>query len=183
MSCTSLVSSLLAIATVVVGVNSLTLQPTKAVELSNGQRAFESSPRLISSASTFHSRNNPGATYQFTIEVPENAGEALKSVQISQKNERHTVVFQNDKNRAFEGDSMAGASIPLDSVGGESLAGETTVVFDAPIEPGNTVTISVKPKRNPSRGGVYLFGVTAYPTGNNSQGMYLGSGRIYIRAR
>ena len=78
---------------------------------------------------------------------------------------------------------MAGASIPLDSVGGESLAGETTVVFDAPIEPGNTVTISVKPKRNPSRGGVYLFGVTAYPTGDNSQGMYLGSGRIYIRAR
>ena len=62
----------------------------------------------------------------------------------------------------------------------EQQAGEVTVMFDQPIEPGNTVTVRVKPKRNPSFGGVYQFGVTAYPEGQNSQGLYLGSRRIDI---
>ena len=180
MSRTSLGSSLLVIATVVVGVNFLTVQPTEALELPSGQRAFERSPRLIRAATSLRSENNPAAIYQFTIEVPEDAGEALKAVKISQKNKIDTIVFKDDKNRAFEGNNMAGASIPLASVGGESQPGETIVVFEHPIEPGNTVTLAVKPKRNPSTGGVYLFGVTVYPTGENSPGLYLGSGRIHI---
>lgn len=180
MSRTSLLSSLLALATVLVGVNSLTVQPTEAIELPSRQRAFERSPRLIRTANRFNSPNSPLGTYQFTLEVPEDAGEALKVIKISQKEGIDTVVFKPNKNQAFRGQNMAGASIPLASVGGESQAGETTVVFDTPIEPGNTVTISVKPKRNPSTGGVYLFGVTAYPTGDNSQGIYIGSGRIHI---
>lgn len=60
------------------------------------------------------------------------------------------------------------------------MSGETTVIFETPVEPGNTVLIAIKPQRNPSTGGVYLFGVTAYPTGENSSGLYLGSGRIRI---
>ena len=175
-----LTSSLIAIATVVVGVNSVSIKPTEAVELANGQRAFVKAPRLVRSAATFRSKNNPASTYQFTIEVPENAGEALKAVKISQKNKIDTIVFKGNKSRAAEGENMAGVTIPLASIGGESQPGETTVVFDTPIEPGNTVTIAVKPQSNPSTGGIYLFGVTAYPTGENSPGMYLGSGRIDI---
>ena len=53
-------------------------------------------------------------------------------------------------------------------------------MFATPIEPGNTVTIAIKPTQNPTQDGIYLFGLTAYPTGDNSQGMYLGSSRIYI---
>ncbi|MDJ0572140.1 MAG: DUF2808 domain-containing protein [Pleurocapsa sp. MO_192.B19] len=173
-------SSLIAIATIVAGVNVIALNPTEAVELGNGQRAFVRGPRLISSAATFSNRNSSAATYKFTIEVPKNAGEALKAVQITQKKNTDTVVFKNNKSRAFEGKNIAGVSIPLASIGGESQPGETTVVFDTPVEPGNTVTIAVKPKRNPSTGGVYLFGITAYPTGENSPGLYLGSGRIHI---
>ena len=180
MSRTSFVSSLLALATVVVGVNALTIQPSEAVERFNGQRAFEGSPRLIRTATRFSNRNSAAATYQFTIEVPDNAGEALKAVRISQIDGLETVMFNNQKNRASEGKNMAGASLPLASVGGQSQDGEITVVFATPIEPGNTVTIAVKPKLNPSSDGIYLFGLTAYPTGDNSQGMYLGSARIYI---
>lgn len=175
-----LASSILAISTVVLGVNPLILKPTEAVELANGQKAFEQAPRLIRSATTFRNRNDAAAIYQFTIEVPEGAGEALQAIQITQKKNLDTVVFKDEQNRAFEGKNMAGASLSLASVGGESQPGETTVVFDTPVEPGNTVTIAVKPKRNPSLGGVYLFGVTAYPTGEDSPGLYLGSGRIHI---
>jgi hypothetical protein len=70
--------------------------------------------------------------------------------------------------------------IPLAAVRGDSKPGEVTLMFDTPVEPGKTVTIAVKPKRNPSIGGVYLFGITAYPTGDHSPGLYLGSGRIHI---
>lgn len=180
MSRTSLVSSLIAISTVLVGVNSLTLQPTEAVEIASRQRAFVRAPRLVRTAASFRHRNISTAIYKFTIEIPENAGEALQAVKITQKKNINTVVFRDNKSRAAEGKNMAGASIQLASVEGESKPGEITVAFDTPIEPGNTVTIAVKPKRNPSRGGVYLFGVTAYPTGENSSGLYLGSGRIHI---
>ncbi len=38
----------------------------------------------------------------------------------------------------------------------------------------------VKPKRNPQTVGVYLFGVTVYPEGEDSLGIYLGPGRLHI---
>jgi hypothetical protein len=35
-------------------------------------------------------------------------------------------------------------------------------------------------KHNPIGGGVYLFGVTAYPMGDHSSGMFLGYGRFHL---
>ncbi|MDY6901294.1 MAG: DUF2808 domain-containing protein [Cyanobacteriota bacterium] len=174
------VSSALTISTLSIGINSLVLKPSRAVELTDGRRAFESSLNLTRAAANFNSRNNSAARYQFTIEVPEDAGEALKSVKITQKENSDTVIFKTDKSKASLGSSLSGDNIPLAAVGGDSKPGETTVVFDTPVEPGNTVTISVKPKQNPSVDGVYLFGITAYPNGENSPGLYLGSGRIHI---
>ena len=55
-----------------------------------------------------------------------------------------------------------------------------TVIFDPPVPPGNTVSIGLKPVRNPDYGGVYQFGITAYPPGENSPGLYLGVGRLAI---
>ena len=174
------ISSVMTISTIVFGANYLLSKPINAVELLDGQMACESGVRLTGAAATFSDRNSSLAKYQFTIEVPEDAGEALESVKITQKENSDTVVFRADKSKASLGNSLAGDNIPLAAVGGKSQPGETTVVFNAPVEPGNTVTISVKPKQNPSIDGVYLFGVTAYPTGENSPGLYLGSGRIYI---
>ena len=180
MSRNLLAFSLLAIAITVIGVSFLNLQPTEAVELPNEQTAFVRSLRLTRAATSFLGKNNSAATYQFTIEVPGDAGEALKSIKIVQRNGSKKVVFQDNKSRALKGNSLSSASIPLAAVRGDSKPGEVTLVFDTPVEPGKTVTIAVKPKRNPSRGGVYLFGITAYPTGDNSPGLYLGSGRIHI---
>ena len=68
------VSSVLAISTLVFGANYFVLAPVNAVELMDGKKAFENSPRLTRAAANFNSRNSFGAKYQFTIEVPEDGG-------------------------------------------------------------------------------------------------------------
>lgn len=156
--------------------------PGIALELPNGQTVFERSPRLVRAATSYTRRNNPAATYQFTIEVPEGAGEALKAVKIEQRqNYIDMITFQQEDSQAFIGDSFAGGqALSLEAIGGASQPGEITVVFAEPVPPGTTVTVAVKPKRNPFSAGVYLFGVTAFPEGENSLGLYLGSGRLHI---
>ena len=49
----------------------------------------------------------------------------------------------------------------------DEATAEITVEFQQPIPPGNNLTVGLKPRRNPDYGGVYLFGVTAYPAGEN----------------
>ncbi len=156
--------------------------PAAAIEFPDGQTAFDRAPRLIRTAASFRGRRNRAATYHFTIEVPSDAGEALKAVKISQReNFSETISFKPSENRAFIGDSFAGGpALSLAPVGGTSKPGTFTVVFDQPVPPGSTVTVALKPERNPFTGGVYLFGVTAYPEGEDSIGLYLGSGRIQI---
>lgn len=180
MSINRFIYSLPIVATTLIAVNLIPIQSTQAIEITNGQKAFIRVPRLILSAVTFPYKNSPMARYQFTIEVPENAGEALKAIKVTQKKNLETVVFNENKTRAVESNNMKGIEIPLAVTEEESKPGETTIIFNTPIKPGNTVTISVKPKQNPFVGGVYLFGINAYPTGDNSQETYLGSVRINI---
>lgn len=153
-----------------------------AFDLGNGQTTFLKSPRLIRAASTQTSRSTP-STYQFTIAVPENAGEALQAVTISQKTSPEQIDFEVSDSEAFIGDSFAGGPlVSLSSIGGEKApdTNEVTIVFDEPIQPGNTVTVSLEANHNPTVGGVYQFGVTAYPVGESSPGLYLGSARLHF---
>lgn len=153
-----------------------------AFDLGDGRKVFRKAPVLTRSATSFSAVNTP-ATYQFTIEVPESADEALKAVTISPKKGAKDINFDVSDSRAFMGDSFAGGTeLSLANIGGGQMndSNEVTVVFDEPIQPGNTVTVSLEAQRNPSIGGVYLFGVTAYPEGENSPGLYLGSGQLRI---
>ena len=159
-----------------------TFWSASAFELGDGRTAFLRAPRLIRTAASNSSANSP-STYQFTIEVPENAGEALKAVTISPKNHAQKINFNVSKSKAFMGDSFAGGTnLSLTNIGGSQINGsnEITFVFDEPVQPGNTVTVSLKTKRNPRAGGFYLFGVTAFPEGENSPGLYLGSGQLHF---
>lgn len=157
--------------------------PGVALQPNTEQTFFDRPPRLIRTATSVTQTEVSGATYHFTLKVPQDAGESLKSVTIVQYENPDTVVFQEDKNRAFAGDSFAGGpQVALASVGGPQPSGtnEETVVFDSPVTPGSTVTVTLKPKRNPDRAGVYLFGVTAYPVGESSPGQFLGYGRLHF---
>ena len=53
-----------------------------------------------------------------------------------------------------------------------------TVTFAEPVSAGPTFTVGLRPKRNPDLGGTYQFGVTAFPAGEKTQGIYLGSARL-----
>ena len=159
-----------------------TFATVNAFEVGENKTVFEATPRLIRTATTNSTVNGP-STYHFTIEVPENAGEALKAVTISQKDNPDHINFALDKSNAFIGNSFAGGpDLALADIGGDlsTNPNDFTVVFDKPVQPGETVTVRLRAQRNPSRGGIYLFGVTAFPEGENSSGLYLGSGRLHF---
>ena len=157
----------------------LLVSPAMAIRLNNGTVAFNNPPRLIRSATSFGSPNTP-SVYQFTISVPENAGEPLQAVTIMQQPNVQTITLDLNQNRAFKGDSFAGGpALHLASIGGSQpqTAHQVMVVFDPPVNPGSTVTVELRSLGNPTLG-VYLFGVTAYPAGENGIGQFLGYGRL-----
>ena len=160
-----------------------TFATVSAFEVGENKTVFEASPRLIRTATTNSTVNGP-STYHFTIEVPENAGEALKAVTISQKDNPDYINLAVNRSNAFIGDSFAGGpDLELADIGGDlsTNPNDVTFVFDEPVQPGETVTVRVKAKRNPSVDGIYLFGVTAFPEGGeDSPGLYLGSGRLHF---
>ncbi len=149
-----------------------------------GQSYFDHSPQLIRSATSNRAAHTP-ATYEFTIRVPKDAGAALQTVKVVQEKGLDNVHFVIANSSAFLGDSLAGGSpISLAAVGGEMPrdVSEATVTFNPPIQPGETVTVALDAQLNPFNGGIYLFGVTAYPEGNQSAGLFLGFGRIQLQS-
>ncbi|WP_050857510.1 DUF2808 domain-containing protein [Acaryochloris sp. CCMEE 5410] len=156
----------------------LLAKSSSAVPLPNGQTAFNSPPNLIKAASSYSSSNLP-STYFFTLKIPDNAGEPLKAVKIVQRKNRETIRYKGNATRAFRGNRWArGPQLSLAAIGGPTKPGEMMVVFDPPVQPGKTVTVALKAKQNPTFGGVYQFGVTAYPAGERSIGQFLGYGRL-----
>lgn len=157
--------------------------PARAGQL-QGQGFFDHAPRLIRSAASYVMSHTP-ATYEFTISVPSDAGAALQTVKIVQEQNIDRVRFDSTHSSAFLGDSFAGGpSAPLAAIGGEMPKdrSEAVVMFNPPIQPGQTVTVALNATMNPWNGGVYLFGVTAYPEGDQTSGLFLGFGRIYLQS-
>ncbi|MBW4445225.1 MAG: DUF2808 domain-containing protein [Plectolyngbya sp. WJT66-NPBG17] len=147
-----------------------------------GQTFFSHPPQLIRSASSQLGGYIP-STYEFTLTVPKDAGQALKAVSIAQDKSPELVKFDISSSRAFFGQRFAGGpEIRLASIGGEqpSKPGEATIVFDQPVQPGSTVTVALAVQRNPIWSGIYLFGVTVYPAGENGLSQFLGYGRISL---
>ncbi|MDZ4877634.1 MAG: hypothetical protein CLLPBCKN_007069 [Chroococcidiopsis cubana SAG 39.79] len=74
--------------------------------------------------------------------------------------------------------------MPLASIGGEqpNKPGEAMIAFDPPVSPGTTVTVALRAESNPD-GGIYLFGVTAFPAREKSSGQFLGYGRLHFGSR
>ncbi|NEQ42611.1 MAG: DUF2808 domain-containing protein [Leptolyngbya sp. SIOISBB] len=152
----------------------------EAVQLADGRIVFDRPPNLVEATTLDYAAGFEG-TYHFVIEVPDNAGEALGAIVVTPRDHARDVVFNLDASEAQLSTAYAnGPRVELSSVGGRAEnPDEVLVVFDDPVQPGETVTVSLETDYNP-RGGVYLFGVTAYPAGDNSVGQFLGYGRIHI---
>lgn len=168
----------LAVAVSVLGAST---DPTQAIQLANGTVSFDKSPRLMDAATTFNTIRTWGATYYFTVNLPEDAGEPLQRVTIGQRQGQDTIRFQLKDSTAFEGTSgRKGKKLTIKEVTKEPETGAISVTFDPPIPPGRTFTIGLDPVRNPDSSGVYLFGVTAFPAGEKPYGLYLGVGRLHF---
>lgn len=151
----------------------------KAVEAPDGTVAFEAGITLVDAYTTFSGVRVRQARYYFDLELPDDLGEPLQKVVIQQRR-GDKVKFKPDKTTAYLGNHR-NKQQPLELTAfTDETSEEVTVEFARPIPPGSSVTIGVKPRRNPDYGGVYLFGVTAYPSGDKSRGMYLGPGRLHF---
>lgn len=156
-------------------------QPSRAVQLANGTVYFASPPQLVGASTTFNWVQAWSATYYFTLNLSETAGEPLQKVTIVQDQGTDTIRFNPKRIEAFEGQQgRLGAKIPLGAVAVDRKTRSVSVSFDPPVAPGRFVTIALYPDYNPLYGGVYLFGVTAFPAGEKSHGQFLGFGRLHF---
>lgn len=164
-----------------VGIGGVTAKVTQAVQLRDGTFHFNQPPDLVDATTTFDSVNVWGATYYFTINIPEKAGEPLQRLMIAQREGADNIRYDLEDSRAFEGTrSNRGAKVILGKVTRNRDTRTVFVNFDPPIPPGKTVTVGLRPVRNPMYSGVYLFGVTAFPAGEKSHGQFLGFGRFHF---
>ena len=163
----------------VAGMGGVTTPVTQAVQLRDGTFYFVQPPDLVSATTTQKGVNVWGATYYFTINIPEKAGEPLQRVTFTQRDGTDRVRFDLEDSRAFMGTRYdKGAKLTLGEVTRDDEKRIVSVRFDPPVPPGRTITVGLRPKRNPRFSGTYLFGVTAFPVGEKSHGQFLGFGRF-----
>lgn len=163
------------------GIGVVASQVAQAVKLGDGTVAFVQPPDLIKATTTFNSVNVWGATYYFTVNVPKQAGESLGKLTIVQREGGENIRYDLEDSRAFEGTrGDRGAKLQLGEVTRDRKTRTVEVNFNPPIPPGRTITIGLRPVRNPMYSGVYLFGVTAFPAGEKSRGQFIGFGRLHF---
>lgn len=160
----------------------VTISEAQAVRLSDGQVYFVHPPRLITASATQTLAYFTGSTYFFTLEVPSDAGEPLQRVAIAQRYgnaSTRRILYDTEDTTAFIGTRRnRDSALTLGETTFDSESRTVTVNFAPPVPPGNTITIALRVDRNPPTGGVYLFGVTAFPAGEPAYGQFLGYGRL-----
>lgn len=158
----------------------LTTVGAQAVRFADGRVAFNRPPNLVE-ATTRDISSIGNGRFHFVVEVPPDAGEPLGAVVITPRDGANRIAFNLNASQAMLSPAYAqGSDVPLASVGGAmDDANSILMVFDEPVQPGETVTVTLRTVHNPL-GGVYQFDVTGYPAGDNGIGQFLGVGRIQI---
>ena len=166
--------------TCIIGIEISTIKLSQAVQLRDGKVYFVQAPRLVKATTTFDDVNIWGATYYFIVKVPSDAGEPLQEITINQHTGLDDIDFDlKDSFAFFKNRGGKKEKLPLQIT--EKRDDKTVLLkFNPPIEPDKTINIALKPIRNPSVEGVYLFGVTAFPAGEKSHGQFLGYGRLHF---
>ncbi len=181
-------SSILILATVIVG-NSLIANSTFAESTVTESKpteyipkvAFRKAPRLLDIYTTYSAVRMRSARYYFDITIPEDAGAPLKKVEIEMRQGQEYIKYKLEKTVAYLGTHRRkGNNLALATVSRDEETGVVTVEFANSLPPGSTFTVGLKPRRNPDYSGVYVFGVTAIPQGENPYGLYLGSRSIHF---
>jgi Protein of unknown function (DUF2808) len=149
--------------------------PVSANPFGGSKVGFSHIPRLVGATTTQLAAFVSGGTDEFTLTVPVDAGAPLQAVTLSQAENAAKIQFAPAQSQAVAN----GIPVPISAIGG-ATRDDITIVFDQPIQPGSTVTISLSVNQNAGTAGSYLFGVTAYPVGDSVNGLFLGYGRITL---
>jgi len=166
------------------GLSIANIQVNQAVQLSDGLVYFIEPPSLVNAKTSTNSVNYLQPTYYFTINIPANAGESLKTVVINQQEGVDNIISNIADIYAFIGvHDQKKARLTLESVTKEAKKRTVSITFNPPVSPGQKFTIALIPVSNPGISGVYMFGVTAFPTGEKSHGQFLGFGRLQFYGR
>ena len=165
----------------IAGIGSVATQVTQAVQLADGTVYFVQPPDLLEATTTSNTVDVLDARYYFTVSVPKKAGEPLQRVTITQRQGIERIRYDLDDSRAFVGTrDRKGERLTLGEVISDRKTRTVVVNFDPPVTPGKTVTVGLRPRKNPSFAGIYLFGVTAFPVGEKSHGQFIGFGRFHF---
>ncbi len=171
----------------VLGVGGLAPSGGQAVQLADGTVYFVQPPRLVDAATSRSTTLAARATYYFTVEVPENSGEPLQRLVINQRDSAtapRRVLFNAEDSFAFVGTRRdRGAALSLGETVFDRETQTITLTFDPPVPSDTTVTVGLRPRRNPQIDGTYLFRVEAFPPGNVAHGQVLGFGRLRFDGR
>lgn len=144
---------------------------------------FERAPRIVDSFASNRTVSSASRiSYSFDLSIPEDAGAPLQQVAIAQLNgesDAREIEYELEKTQAFVGKHRRrDDELPLSDVSFNGDTDTITLTFDTPVLPGTDLTIRLRPDRNPRREGTYQFGVTAFPTGEDARGLFLGFGRL-----
>lgn len=150
----------------------------QSIQLADGTTYFANVPQLANTRTTFNRARTLGATYYFTLHIPNDAGEPLQQVIFKQQEGVDRIAFNLKRTQAYA-EGRQKLPIEIAEVSADEQ-GSIMIAFDPPIRPGKTITIGLRPNRNPSVSGVYLFGVTAFPQGKQPHGQFLGYGRLHF---
>ncbi|MEA5509222.1 DUF2808 domain-containing protein [Crocosphaera sp. UHCC 0190] len=158
---------------------SLIPYPSLGIEQKSERTFFRKSPRLLDVITTFKGARITIPTYYYTINLPDQSGESLQKITIQKRQGFEIIEYYPNRTIAFQGtpDDRGQPLTVKESIWDETT--ETmTVILSPPVPPGTTFTVGLKAIRNPEHGGIYLFGVNVFPSGENPMNLYLGSGRL-----
>jgi hypothetical protein len=138
-------------------------------------------PSLVNTQTPSSQAGWPSPQYFFTFNLPPKSIESLGKVTIQQEPNIQTIHFALKQTKAFLGtQDNQGKALKTKTVTLDRNTQTITVVFDPPIPPGTTFTISLQAQQNPSLQGVYRFIVNAFPAGANPIALKLGTGQLNI---
>ena len=162
-----------------VGLWGFNITDVRAVRLADGTVAFAKPPQLLDAITTFRAVRARGAKYYFTLSLPQTAEESLQKITVNLRQGADDINYRLDKTIAAVGKARNRTEpIAIESTTFDAETETVTVTFARPIAPGTTFTVGLRPQQNPDFGGTYLFGITAFPAGEKSLGIYLGAARL-----
>lgn len=155
-------------------------ESARAVRFSDGTVHFAGIPLLGKVRTTDNSAWAWGATYLFSLQIPADASEPLGRIELKKTEGLDSIDFNLKRTFAYvNGDRRQTIELRATNPAEDTLA----IDFDPPVAPGTALTLGLRPYNNPRNGGVYLFGVTAFPAGEKVSSQFIGHGRLQFYDR